>query len=79
MLMARTQLISTLSVASKMRMPPDMSRTVRIPSDMSRTQENMLMQSVVQFLLAKTLNNIYNLNWREVAISKWMVSELLRV
>ena len=61
------------------RMPPDISRSVRMLSDMSRKPENMLMQSVVQFLLLATPDNIYKPNWREAAIKQWIVPELLPV
>ena len=64
-------------------MPPNMSRNVMMPPDMSMNmtskQENMLMKSVVQFLLIATPDDVYDPYWREKNIRKWIVPELLPV
>ena len=41
--------------------------------------ESMLMKSVVQFLLVATPDHIYDPNWREEIIRKWIVPELFPV
>ena len=64
-------------------MPLDMPKDVMTMTDESRDKmmksENVLMRSVVQFLLAATPNAIYKPNWREEYIRKWIVPELFPV
>ena len=74
-------------------LPSDMLENVRLPSDMledarmmtnksrdvSRMSENLLMQTVVKFLIAATPNAIYDPNWRQKYIQNWIVPELLPV
>ena len=66
-----------------LRMPPDKPQDVMMMTnksrDMKMTSENVLMKSVIQFLLAATPDYVYNPNWREEYVMKWIVPELCPV